>query len=551
MEARAGVNMTLTCTVLDGRPRATVVWTRRGQVYTGSHVVEEEQEASSEAMVAEGRTTVVSTLVMTPQAADNGVEYQCEGKHPALGPEGLSESLRLEVLSPPARPVIRVVGRTQGEVLRAGQEVTLRCVSHGGNPLAQLHWFRDGEKIDTTYQTEEGRRAINDYTFTVVEDDNSAVFKCEASSPGLAQPLTEQLKLTVEFAPSKVAITGPETGELGEEYTFECSSGNSNPAASLRWIVDRRTVAANFTVTEESDNGGFVTKSNISLTVLDSTRYKMVNCYANNAALGGAEFHASHRLTVVYPPDALMISGYRKREVLLEGAVTKIKCTVMTGNPLPKLVWFRETEEVAEQTSTEVLDEDKNKLSVSTEITINVDRHENEKTYKCKAKVEGKDKFFKNLTSKAKVKLKVNFLTESLVLAVSPDKLVEKQIANVTCSTRPSNPAVDIIWRYNEKLLAADGTNSRKADGKDDTYGGFVTSSFLLIALTDTHVDGKVWCEARHNYTNTAIHDSIDLDVEYSPKFTSVPDQPVVVEVGRLLLSWLCSLNYSFNFSLK
>ena len=29
----------------------------------------------------------------------------------------------------------------------------------------------------------------------------------------------------------------------------------------------------------------------------------------------------------------------------------------------------------------------------------------------------------------------------------------------------------------------------------ESTYGGFITSSFLLMTLTDDHIDGKIKCE--------------------------------------------------------
>ena len=321
-------------------------------------------------------------------------------------------------------------------------------------------------------------------------------------------------------------MTGPESGEVGEVLTFECSSGNSNPAANVSWVVDRRNVEANYTTTEQSEHGGFLTSSNISVVLLDTTRYKMINCYANNLALGEhSSFHASHRVTVIYPPDTLIVSGYRRGEVLLEGSVIRLKCSVMTGNPLPKLVWFRGSKEVEVQSTDELLDEDKNQLSVSSEISVTVDRNENGKKYKCKAEIEGKKKkYYDDLTEK--VKLLVNFLPETVDITVTPEKLVENKVANLTCTSKPSNPAVDIIWHYNDKILPADGTLSKP----EEKYGGFITSSFLLMSLTTEHVEGTVRCEARHNITDRSVLDSIKLDVEYSPKLGEVPEQ--VVEVG-------------------
>ena len=50
----------------------------------------------------------------------------------------------------------------------------------------------------------------------VSEEENGAVFQCEASSTSLEQPLVEQITLGVEFATSKVKVSGPDIGEVSE-----------------------------------------------------------------------------------------------------------------------------------------------------------------------------------------------------------------------------------------------------------------------------------------------------------------------------------------------
>ena len=109
-----------------------------------------------------------------------------------------------------------------------------------------------------------------------------------------------------------------------------------------------------------------------------------------------------------------------------------------------------------------------------------------------------------------------------------PDKLVEDQEANFTCTSKPSNPEVDIVWHYNDKVLKAGGSSTEP----EKKYGGFITTSFIVMKLSTDHVDGHIKCEAMHNYTERSVFDSIDLDVKYTPKFTTVPE-PMVAEVGE------------------
>ena len=55
------------------------------------------------------------------------------------------------------------------------------------------------------------------YRLIVSEEENGAVFQCEASSTSLDQPLVEEITLVVEFATSKVEVSGPDVGEVSEQ----------------------------------------------------------------------------------------------------------------------------------------------------------------------------------------------------------------------------------------------------------------------------------------------------------------------------------------------
>ena len=48
-------------------------------------------------------------------------------------------------------------------------------------------------------------------------------------------------------APDKVTIEGPTEAKAGDDLSFKCVTGNSNPAAGIQWLVDGNQVDANFT----------------------------------------------------------------------------------------------------------------------------------------------------------------------------------------------------------------------------------------------------------------------------------------------------------------
>ncbi len=48
-------------------------------------------------------------------------------------------------LDPPGAP--EVSGYIEGETIRLGQTLTLVCTAKGGNPLAEITWYRNGIKV--------------------------------------------------------------------------------------------------------------------------------------------------------------------------------------------------------------------------------------------------------------------------------------------------------------------------------------------------------------------------------------------------------------------
>ena len=53
----------------------------------------------------------------------------------------------------------------------------------------------------------------------------------------------------IAVAPESVTITGDDSGKVGDVKAFSCETSNSNPPATIQWVVDGRTVPSTFTTT--------------------------------------------------------------------------------------------------------------------------------------------------------------------------------------------------------------------------------------------------------------------------------------------------------------
>ena len=143
-QVKANEEVEISCEVVGARPGADVVLKRAGAEYAFM---------SSETEMTDGDTNLFNTttkFTLIPRSSDNGISFSCCAVHPTLSPGQLEANRTMEVLYSPNPPLVSIRGHNLGDSLRAGQEITFQCESYGGNPLASLEWYRNGNKVRRT-----------------------------------------------------------------------------------------------------------------------------------------------------------------------------------------------------------------------------------------------------------------------------------------------------------------------------------------------------------------------------------------------------------------
>lgn len=108
-------------------------------------------------------------------------------------------------LDPPGTP--NITGLTYGQTLEEGQLKRLTCFSMGGNPLADLAWYRGNELVaGTTTIKGDGDFSKSELTLIVNRTDNGLPYRCEASNPATSEPKMTTLRMKVLFKPATVTI---------------------------------------------------------------------------------------------------------------------------------------------------------------------------------------------------------------------------------------------------------------------------------------------------------------------------------------------------------
>ena len=85
---------------------------------------------------------------------------------------------------------------------------------------------------------------------------------------------------------------------MGQTLNFDCITSNSNPVPSLLWQVDGKAQPAGGNMTDISSDGGWATRSNISVTIKPNDKSKTISCYAKSTALGETKVE-THIVTVL------------------------------------------------------------------------------------------------------------------------------------------------------------------------------------------------------------------------------------------------------------
>lgn len=103
----------------------------------------------------------------------------------------------------------------------------------------------------------------------------------------------------VLVSPSQVTITGPTEARHGDVVNFHCITAPSHPAAEIRWTIDgRQRRSNNASRVDPSNEGGWITSSNISITVDSNKRSFSLLCQGINLQLAD-NVMTSHTLHIL------------------------------------------------------------------------------------------------------------------------------------------------------------------------------------------------------------------------------------------------------------
>uniref|UniRef100_A0A3B3Q5G3 NPHS1 adhesion molecule, nephrin n=1 Tax=Paramormyrops kingsleyae TaxID=1676925 RepID=A0A3B3Q5G3_9TELE len=447
----AGQEYIVTCTAKDAKPAADVT------LFKGTCL-----SHSTAGLTKDPASRFVA------QSSDNGRQVVCRVKHPVLS-HSLETSIIMNVYFPPQPPVLEGLDT---ETVPAGTSLKLVCISHGGNPLAMLHWTKNGEVLSTSWEVDTfSRKASSILTLQVKPEDNHAELSCESVNQVSPQPFVLLRRLIVLFEPAEVKVLGSSKAIAGKTVTLSCYTTSSNPAVNIRWWLGFREL--NQTV---GSNGGMVTMSNLTHTVSQEENGLPLTCEAFNRGTRYSKI-LSTPLQVFYPPQKVWIEGPPDGVPLHSRTTVRFMCFSTGGNPPGRLTWLKDGKAIRDPEKPVMSEK-----GVSRELILVLQPSDNMATYRCDATNDA--------TKVLSVETKLHILCKNMMLLELSLSLYPGKDKNHRYHWREGLE----IWNVTRKDAGQYNINCNNTEGQSN------------ITLT--------------------------LDVQYAPSVRIVTD-PVYVDLGQ------------------
>ncbi|XP_072547806.1 nephrin [Salminus brasiliensis] len=497
-----GEEYTVTCIAPDAKPAADVIIYKDGEELTDTDSFT--MSGSEDKLLnahAEAKVRV--------QRLDNGRPLVCRVKNPAIS-RALETKVVMNIYFPPQAPVIEGL---RSQEVKAGTSLRLVCLSYGGNPLATLHWTKNGEVLSTNWEVDiASQKASSGLNMEVKPEDNGAVLCCESVNLVSRSPLSITRTLTVLFEPAEVTLLGSFEAVEGKDVTLCCHTSSSNPPVHIRWWLGFKELDTATVTTSEGENGGMMTMSNLTYTVSREENGLPLTCEAFNK---GTRFSSikSQTLNVYYPPQKVWLEAPPEGTLLRSGTTVRLVCFSSGGNPTGRLTWLKNGKVV--QVPSKLVESER---GVSREFLLTLQPSDNLATYRCDATNEAKK------VQSAQTKLLVQFPAVSVKIVVKQKELRAGHTLSLDCLAGSSNPKVNISWSLDSTSIKGSRAGPKKAE-----FGGLSVSSKLTLPLSSRHHGNRVTCQAFSSLLSEGVNTFYVLNVLFPPEFAE--DQPPEVQV--------------------
>uniref|UniRef100_A0A1I7WLD7 Nephrin n=1 Tax=Heterorhabditis bacteriophora TaxID=37862 RepID=A0A1I7WLD7_HETBA len=277
---RQGATTSVQCRSKPSNPVSRISWLLNGHPIPATIQSEHKQ---AQGTVSISNLTINSNEVLTIK---HWITVECTARND----EGaISKQHVIKILAPPMTP--RITGLEEG-VHFEGDILNLTCEAHGGNPLADIGWFRGYEKLTGARSSVSGDSTISSLSIMLDRTMNGQRLKCEATNEALDEPVIDSKQLSILFPPRRVLIRTPEGVRYqlmaGKEARLLCAAPASNPPANIVWYFypngERNPLiyTGETVLNETSRDSGHTVENAVTFTPSEAYDGTLVRCIASH-----------------------------------------------------------------------------------------------------------------------------------------------------------------------------------------------------------------------------------------------------------------------------
>ncbi|CAD6190606.1 unnamed protein product [Caenorhabditis auriculariae] len=337
---RQGAVANVQCRSLPSNPASQISWLVNGHPVATT--------VQNEYSKDHGKTSI-SNLTINSNEINVG-KHQISVECTARNIEGSSSKQHIiKILAPPLAP--RITGLDELYYFE-GDTVNVTCEAHGGNPLAELSWYRGYEKttmkgkrkpkwakIGGARNAVAGDSSVSTLSLRLDRTMNTQRLKCEAMNAALDDPLVDSKQLNVFYAPRRLVIRPPDgSGHhllVGKQARLLCAAPASNPAPQINWYFypngDSNPLIYNgeTILNETTREAGYTVENVVTFVPTEAHDGTIVRCVASHSDWKHS-INSTYPLNVLYPPRMLVDNPVSI--VVAEGESFRENLTVK-GNP--------------------------------------------------------------------------------------------------------------------------------------------------------------------------------------------------------------------------
>ncbi|CAK9303766.1 unnamed protein product [Gordionus sp. m RMFG-2023] len=305
--------LNLRCSVWGGKPSSLITWFKKNQK---NHTVRLRNVSAQ--YLKSNYNVVYNDIRVHPTNLDNGSSFTCIVNPPGFPLDTYPHlSIHLNVLSKPTHAKIMITeisNVTNDRLIRSefdynnyenreeleymkdakfvakGNNVVLKCIVFGGNPMPLVNWYKNGVKQLLNHNTQLRDNVWeSNYSFVASEKDDNTTYRCIAANNLDQGKVEAQTRIYVSYPPEHLTLKKVEGDFMRNQSSYVmCLTSANNPPHKIRWHSNALnfTVDSNLEIIRDVSNDGFnmlnLTQFNDKWTYSISTPY----VYAKNLKYG-------------------------------------------------------------------------------------------------------------------------------------------------------------------------------------------------------------------------------------------------------------------------